>query len=202
MDVVADCDALTVALVHLALASPVEQLLRRCGRQLRTLEVIYRREAQGSLRECLDQLVRAEVCTLAPGPDEQRLERRQKKRHARIHRLAEQRFRTTSQHDRDLLWLADDAAAVLATHDGPLGRLAREHGTPVVDVLDVLVALFTAELLVGEDLDRALAKEAARCQTAEDALRRLFEARGASPVLVCVGKDEGARVAATPEGDV
>lgn len=105
-EVVADCDALTVLLVHYQLTAQLKTLLARCGWQVRTLNEVHGREATDKLRQALDGLRASGQCVLVPHPEKQELDKKQRKRWRQIDESAQKRHRVVSQNDRGLFYEA------------------------------------------------------------------------------------------------
>lgn len=170
--VAADCDALTFLLVHHKLRLQLQALLLGCGWTIKTLDAIYRKEAIPRLRDELDALIKQNLCTLAPNPtDEISRSKDASKLWQKIDQLANKRFARTSENDRGMLFVAEQADIVLVSEDGPLQALAQARGKTTLDVLDVLAILSARGSLSESEFEALLEKEAKRRSTKRNELR-------------------------------
>lgn len=177
-EVVADCDAMNFALVHHRLREAVLLLLEGCDWRVITLDAIYRREAQASLRTELDALREKGRCELVDLPSRRALEKKQRKLWQQIDQLAQKRFRVVSEHDRALLFEASDRSILLVSGDGPLRKLAAERGQIVLDVLDLIAILHAREIIDGERYAALVAREAERRGESVDTVAETLTRRG------------------------
>lgn len=197
--IVADCDVMNFVLVHMRLQGEVEIVLRQCDRRIVTLDSVYRREAQSSLRDVLDKLVDGGLCQRIEHARSRTLDKKQNKLFQQIYKLAEKHHRLTSDNDRGLLFEAQDRGALLFTEDGPLRRLAADRGQATFGAIDFVALLQELGHLAEHRRDPLLAPLAVRTGHGVDAttLRGL----GAALKLACVESGQAAPDAGAPEGD-
>ena len=192
--IVADCDVMSFVLVHMRLQAEVEIVLRQCDRGLVTLDSVYRREAQSSLRETIDKLVAGGLCERVEHAKARTLDKKQKKLFQQIVHLAEKHHRLTSDNDRGLLFEAQVRGALLFTEDGPLKRLAADRGQATFGAIDFVALLHELGHLDEKRRAHLLAPLSARTghPVDEATLQRL----GAALKLACAESGQ-----ATPEAE-
>jgi len=197
--VVADCDVLNFTLIHLKLGVDVQGLLSQCGRQIISLDRVYRREAQAPLRSALDHLREIGLCELVTHPSERSLAKKHSKILQKVYRLAERYYPLTSENDRGLLVEAECRSAPLFTEDGPLRALAAARKHPTFDALDLVALLYELQCIDTVRRDSLQSGIAARMLPAPRADTNLLRERGSVIERICSPPEEqGADDASEP----